>query len=391
MMSKVCILGVGRQGSAAAYDILLYAKPKEILLLDVNKDSINNCLDKIKKVISDKTTVRSKIIDLEDQKLLLELLKPMDIMLSSVPYKYNPTLTLISLKSCTSMVDLGGHTNNVIEQLSYSNKAKDKDIVIVPDCGMGPGMNISMALLAMEKLDIPQDVFIWDGGLPKNPKPPWNYSLFFNIAGLTNEYDGNATFLKNGKIHEVPCFEGFEIINFDNVGELEAVVTSGGLSTMPWTYRGKLNTLENKTLRYKGHWNEMKSFRQLGLFNENKIDFRGAQFSARDFYHYLLEPQLGSDDRNDICLMRTEAYGILNDKKQGVRCEVIEKYDDDTGFMAMEKWTGWHASIVMQKIIDGSINSGAHPIEKALSGSMFYKEATKRGYNIRTSLIEYKE
>ena len=89
MMSKVCILGVGRQGSAAAYDILLYAKPKEILLLDVNKDSINNCLDKIKKVISDKTTVRSKIIDLEDQKLLLELLKPMDIMLSSVPYKYN--------------------------------------------------------------------------------------------------------------------------------------------------------------------------------------------------------------------------------------------------------------------------------------------------------------
>ena len=45
-------------------------------------------------------------------------------------------------------------------------------------------MNISMALLAMEKLDIPQDVFIWDGGLPKNPKPPWNYSLFFNIAGL---------------------------------------------------------------------------------------------------------------------------------------------------------------------------------------------------------------
>ena len=43
-------------------------------------------------------------------------------------------------------------------------------------------MNISMALLAMEQLDIPKDVFIWDGGLPKNPKPPWNYSLFFNFA-----------------------------------------------------------------------------------------------------------------------------------------------------------------------------------------------------------------
>ena len=46
-MSKVCILGVGRQGSAAAYDILLYAKPKELLLLDINSKSIDLCIQKI--------------------------------------------------------------------------------------------------------------------------------------------------------------------------------------------------------------------------------------------------------------------------------------------------------------------------------------------------------
>ena len=49
----------------------------------------------------------------------------------------------------------------------------------------------------------------------------------------------------------------------------------------------------------------------------------------------------------------------------------------------MEKWTGWHASIVMQKMIDGTINKGAYPIEKALTGKVFYNEAIKRGYNIR--------
>ena len=53
-----------------------------------------------------------------------------------------------------------------------------------------------------------------------------------------------------------------------------------------------------------------------------------------------------------------------------------------TGFMAMEKWTGWHASIVMQKIMDGSIPHGAYAIENALSGSDFYKEIIKRNYNI---------
>ena len=57
-----------------------------------------------------------------------------------------------------------------------------------------------------------------------------------------------------------------EVLSFgDEIGDLEAAVTSGGLSTMPWTFEGKLQTLENKTLRYFGHWKQMIAFRQLGL------------------------------------------------------------------------------------------------------------------------------
>ena len=62
-------------------------------------------------------------------------------------------------------------TKNVIKQLSYHKQAIENDITIVPDCGMGPGMNVTMALLAMEQFDTPEDIFIWDGGLPQNPIP----------------------------------------------------------------------------------------------------------------------------------------------------------------------------------------------------------------------------
>ena len=129
----------------------------------------------------------------------------------------------------------------------------------------------------------------------------------------------------------------------------------------------------------------MRAYRQLGLFDETKIQFKGSEFSPREFYHYLLEPQLGSDDRNDICLMRTKAIGILDGKKTEVIHDCVETYDSETDLMAMEKWTGWHASIVMQKIMDGSIKPGTHPIEKAISGSVFYDEAIKRGYNIKST------
>ena len=69
----------------------------------------------------------------------------------------------------------------------------------------------------------------------------------------------------------------------------------------------------------------------------------------------------------------------------------LEKYDDDTKFMAMEKWTGWHASIVMQKIMDGTIKPGARPIEKALTGKDFYNEIIKRNYNIKIEEIKLKD
>ena len=383
MNKAYCIIGTGRQGTAAAYDLLMYANISNLLLLDNNQESIDKCMLKINSLKSNANIV-AHIIDFDDIQNLKDRLRTVDIFLSSVPYRYNLMLTEIALETSCSMVDLGGHTGNVIKQLEYDEKAKGEGITIVPDCGMGPGMNVSMALLAIEQFDEAQEIRIWDGGLPREPKEPWNYSLFFNIAGLTNEYDAHAFFLKDGKIQEIDCFEDYEIIDFGNsIGKLEASVTSGGLSTMPWTFEGKLNVLENKTLRYIGHWEWMKAYRQLGLFSEDEIEFNGKKIIPRDFYHHLLEPQLDTKDFNDICIMRVHGIGLVKGKRKEITIDAYETYDDETQLMAMEKWTGWHASIVMQHIANGKIKAGAYPIEKALSGRDFYEQAKQRNYKIK--------
>ena len=56
---------------------------------------------------------------------------------------------------------------------------------------------------------------------------------------------------------------------------------------------------------------------------------------------------------------------------------------DQSKLMAMEKWTGWHASIMMQHITSGNIGPGAYSVENALTGYQFYKEAMKRNYKIQ--------
>ena len=385
-MVNYCIVGSGRQGTAAAYDIIKFASPKTLTIIDMSLENLNRCEKTIKRLTG--FHINKIALDISNEKKMIEALQNIDIFLSSVPYPLNPYLTEIAIKSKTSMVDLGGHTENVINQIKRTNEAVNADITIVPDCGMGPGMNVSMALLAMEGFDKVEEVRVWDGGLPQKPISPWNYNLFFNIQGLTNEYDGNAYFIRDGKVTEVSCFDDLESIEFSNpIGMLEAAVTSGGLSTMPWTYEGKIQTLENKTLRYLGHWNEMIAYRQLGLFNEDPIEINDSKISPREFYHTLLEPKLTINNPIDVCIMRTEAIGVLDGNKSKKIVECIEYFDKETGFLAMEQWTGYHASIVMQHIVNGKIEKGVIPIEKALSGSDFYNSAVKRNYKIKTTLV----
>ena len=148
-MKNYCIIGSGKQGTAAAYDIIKYASPTSLTIIDSKKDNLKKCINRINSLTGYK--LNSINIDIHDREKLIKALKNINIFLSAVPYPLNPYLTEIAIASRTSMVDLGGHTQNVINQLKFSNEAKDAGISIVPDCGMGPGMNVSMALLAMSQ------------------------------------------------------------------------------------------------------------------------------------------------------------------------------------------------------------------------------------------------
>ena len=386
---NVAVIGSGRQGTAAGYDLVKSEDINSLLLIDSSIQSLKKSKNHILRLVPGADVLTAKIDIKEELPSLVKKLEGIDLFISAVPYKYNLELTSIAIDTKTSMVDLGGHTGIVRKQLAYNKTASDLGITIVPDCGMGPGMNISMAMLAIEKTDVPRNISIWDGGLPKNPNPPWNYNLFFNIDGLTNEYDECAFFLDSSKVVEVPCFDRYEIIDFgQGIGKLEAAVTSGGLSTLPWTMEGKLDSLENKTLRYLGHWEWMKAYRELGLFSLDKIMYKNSEIVVRDFYHSLLESKIDDGNRDDICIMRVECKGIKDGRDAIVKVDAVEFYDDITGFMAMEKWTGWHASIVAQKILSGDVGPGAISVENSITGNAFYEEALKRGYDIKVDVKE---
>jgi lysine 6-dehydrogenase len=202
------------------------------------------------------------------------------------------------------------------------------------------------------------------------------------MSGLTNEYDGSASFLRNGAIVDVPCFADLEVLDFaPPMGRLEAFVTSGGLSTAPWTWHGVLDRLENKTLRYPGHCAMFKAYEQLGLLGLDPVEVAGTRIVPRDVLHALLEPRIGAggDVVRDVCVMRVTGRGERAGREARFTIELVDRYDEPTGFTAMQRLTGWHAAIVAGLAVRGRLPAGVRSVE-SVSGALIVDEGRRRGW-----------
>ena len=74
---------------------------------------------------------------------------------------------------------------------------------------------------------------------------------------------------------EVPSLSEIETIHFDKYGELEAFHTSGGTSTLTKSFPN-VETLEYKTIRYKGHAEKFQLLVDLGLLSrDNEVTVEG--------------------------------------------------------------------------------------------------------------------
>lgn len=315
-----------------------------------------------------------------------------DIAVCALPYSLILPITEAAIATGTSLVDLGGHTDTVKRQLELDDAAVRSGVTVIPDCGMGPGMSNTMGLAGLELLEeegaVPSELRMWEAGLPQTPPEPWGYVSSFNVEGLTNEYDGDALFLRDSRVTRVEALTELESVVFDGLGTLEAFVTSGGTSTLAFSLEGRLQTLENKTCRYPGHLAQFRAFRDLGLFSTEPVTVNGQSVQPRSVYHTLLEPKLRSESVEDVGLIRARAVGDRDETRVVATLELVDYSQPETGFSAMERLTGGHAALMATLIGKGAIEPGVRTLERTLPSRTVVEEAREWGFAITESLEE---
>jgi lysine 6-dehydrogenase len=379
------VVGAGRQGTAAAYDMARFGDATRVKVADADPAAAERAAERVNGLLGRRIAVPFTV-DVADRAVLRAFLEDVDSFLSAVPYWLNPAIARVAIEARASMTDLGGNTDLVREQLLLSPEAEAAGIAMIPDCGQVPGMGTSLSVYAMSLLDETAEVTFWDGGNPLHPRPPFNYILTFNIAGLTNEYYGVAHFLRDGRRVEVPTFrqEDYETIDFpEPIGRMEAFVAGGGTSTMPWTFEGKLRTLWNKTLRWPGHFAAWKAYMDAGLLETEPIEVGGVRVAPRDVLHAVLDPKIrAKPGEPDLVIVRVLARGRKAGRPAEVVVELIDRYDEATGFTAMERTTGWDGSIKAILNARGVTPRGAHPAEIAVPGPLYAEELRRRGFSL---------
>jgi len=381
MSYSYIVLGSGRQTTASAYDLGKFGDADKITLADADFARAQSAAECVNRLLG-RPLAQALALDVRDDSAARRALAGHDVALSGVPYFFNLALTKIAISAGVSFCDLGGNTDIVRQQHALDAEAKRAGVRVVAYCGMGPGMGNTLGVYAISLLDQPEHVYLFDGGLPRAPQPPWNYQLTFSVEGLTNEYHGGITLLRDGKLVHVPCFTELEMVDVPPIGKLEAFIVAGGVSTAPWTFQGKLKTYQLKILRYPGTFAQLKAFSDLGLYELDPVQVDGKPVIPRHVFHSLYEPKVSAPVINDVCIIRAHAVGLKHGRRHNALVEVIDYYDPATGFTSMQRTTGWHLSIVASLMAHGQTPIGSVPLELAVPGDGFVREARRRGFNV---------
>ena len=381
MATRYLVLGAGKQGLAAGYDFARFGDAETVTIADANPRAAETGAHRLNTLLNT-STVKPENADVTNVNNLRKLMRQSDVCLSAVPYYFNFDLSGLAIESQCHFCDLGGNTDIVWKQHGLNDAAKRAGLTIAPDCGLAPGMANILAAYGIRNINKPQGAYIRVGGLPQNPRPPLGYSLFFNIEGLTNEYFGKAQVLRGGEVTEVDTFTELEEMDFPApIGRCEAFMTAGGTSTCPWTFAGQLQEYDEKTIRYPGHYEKMKTIHDLGLLDLKPVSIKEQSVVPRDVFHAVVTPLLKSEDPRDVVLLRV----IITEEDGKITMDLIDYYDETTGFSAMQRTTGFGAAMVGIMISKGELPTGTVRIEEVVDGKKYLDEMTRRNLTVKIS------
>lgn len=390
---KILLLGVGRQGKAALYDLVQSPGITKIIAADANYEDLTNFSSSI-----DTGKIVLIKLDVRDSTEVVKHMRLVDAVIVLLPQQFRLEIIKLAIENRIHIIETS-YALPEYEQLGIL--AEQKNVSLLPECGLDPGIDLVLAGRAVRELDTVHELHVYGTGVPdpEFANNPLKYKISWTFSGVLNAYQRPARMMKEGKIihlNPVDMFatENIHMVNMDTLGLMEAYYNGDAVKYLD--ILGIRETIKNTgrySLRWPGHaqfWHTMVS---LGFLNEEPIKVNGQDVSPRQFVHDLLEPQLQyKDNEKDIAALRIKVTGLRDGKSKRIIYQMTDLRDLKSGLLAMQRTVGFTASIGAQMILNGHITKrGLLSPTRDIPSDNFITELNKRGIHIQRkefSLLE---
>ena len=374
---RIVVLGAGAIGSAVAYDLCRADDVQRVKVCESRPAVLRRLRERV-----DSPKLRTYQTDARDHQTLEGILQNADVVVSCVSPELNPALARLALSAGAHFCDLGGNEATVQQMLELGEEAEQRSRWVVPNCGLAPGLVNVLCMRGIDAFDHVRAAHLRVGDVPEVPEPPFGYRLSYAAEKLIEDYTAPVTVLHDGRLETVAPLTGVEQIQFsEGFGPLEAFHASGLVSTLPQDLAGRVQDLECKALRYPGHAAGMRFVLALGFGEPRTIDVR-THLTYRDVLIRQMRKRFGGAHR-DVVLLRIRIEGEKDGRAQTLVYEMIDRYDEETEFSAMQRCTGFSvaatALLIARKEVPGG---GACPPERILPKERFFEALAKRGIEV---------
>lgn len=381
-MPKAIVLGAGMVGSVMAAD--LAADPAfDVAIADINPESLRRTQS------GTGERVRTIQADLSDPESLKKTIAPFDIVVGALASRLGFQTLRAVIESKKNYCDISFMPEDAWE---LDALAKSNGVTAIVDCGVAPGMSNMMAGFGAAELDVCERIEIYVGGLPRERRWPFQYKAGFSPHDVIEEYTRPSRVVEHGKIVIKEALSEPEMMDFDGVGTLEAFNTDGLRSIAHFL---KAPFMKEKTLRYPGHIELMRVFRETGLFSHDPINVSGTKIKPIDVISTLMFPKWTySPGEEDLTVMRVIVEGIKSSKR--VRCtwNLLDFYDRQSQATSMSRTTAFPCTIMAGLVASGEFKQKGVIPPELIGGqpgmlNRVLGELSKRGvrYEQRTDQI----
>ena len=361
---KIAVVGSGLMGSSAARYLAARKEVKAIRLLDKEKPRLDEV---VKSARSRK--ILPQLIDAADRRSITESIKGFDAALIALPHA-------AAYRADLAAIDAGVRTVDLVfedQQMKLHSKCLGSGVTLIPGCGVAPGIVQILAGEAARQLTSVDEIHMLVGGLPQIPRPPLNYRIVFSFEQVLKMYaKEKVRIVRDGKIKTARAMTEIDKVSFPKPYEnMEAFLTDG-VATLLFTMKGRVRTMDEKTVRYPGHAEQIKTLIATGLTSTKPVQVEGMRIAPRKFLSDILEPKLRLGKEKDVTLLRVTVTGSKDQNKVRQEFEMVDYYDEHENITSMARTTAFTGAIAAMILAEGRIDrAGVVPPETCFTGRNF--------------------